>query len=275
MKQEALGIISGKVESLLLPAAADQLLPGVYWGHIDEVFSPAYWAVQAWLDADIQRYCVYRLGTTLQEEVCACRMGGYGIPSEVGLAAYQAIRKEGILSEEHPTEESIRAILGSPLNVGERKVRYRFAAQKAKYLAKALHALSRETPSADCHKQFRNWLKENLPGVGLKTASWITRNYLDSDEVAILDIHILRAGRYVGLYGVDDCVEKGYLCMEDRFLKFARALQVRPAILDTLMWRQMKESGYLLQSSAATQPPSCQLPLFSFPATSLSLHPST
>lgn len=268
MGQETLGLISGEIKSLMLPAATEQLLPGVNWGHTDELFSPAYWAVQAWLDSGVKQYAAYRLGNTLKEEVAACLLGGYGIPAEVGLAAYEAIRKEGLLSVSSPSESAIFKVLSSPLTVGGRLVRYRFSAQKAKFLSSALNLLAYETPENLMDKSFRNWLKNRLPGVGWKTASWITRNFLDSDEVAILDIHILRAGRYVGLYGPGDSVEKSYEHMEDKFLDFARALRVRPAVLDTLMWRQMKETGHLLQSASRlvtsqTQP--CQLPLFAPP----------
>jgi thermostable 8-oxoguanine DNA glycosylase len=250
MAQEALGLISGKVRSLLLPAATEQLVSNVCWGHVDELFTPAYWAVQAWLDSETRKYSAFRLGNTLKEEVCACLLGGYGIPAEVGLAAYEAIKNEDLLSEVCPSETSIRSVLSLPLEVGGRLIRYRFAAQKASYLAEALRILSQNQLDVGCHRHFRNWLKENLPGVGWKTASWITRNFLDSDEVAILDIHILRAGRYVGLYDPGDSVDKCYLEMEERFLEFARALQIRPAVLDTLIWSQMKESGHLLQNAS-------------------------
>ncbi|MDZ3993341.1 hypothetical protein PspTeo4_24872 [Pseudomonas sp. Teo4] len=44
-------------------------------------------------------------------------------------------------------------------------------------------------------RALRDWLLE-LPGIGYKTASWVARNWLDADDVAILDIHILRAGAW-------------------------------------------------------------------------------
>jgi endonuclease III len=40
----------------------------------------------------------------------------------------------------------------------------------------------------------------SLPGIGPKTASWIARNWLDADDVAILDIHIMRVGQVIGLF---------------------------------------------------------------------------
>lgn len=90
----------------------------------------------------------------------------------------------------------------------------------------------------------RNQLLE-IGGVGYKTASWVVRNILDSDDVAILDIHLIRAGRLCGLYSRKDNVQHDYLSMEQRFLSFSHALQLRPAVLDCLIWDEMRAAGPL------------------------------
>lgn len=89
-------------------------------------------------------------------------------------------------------------------------------------------------------RQFRDDLME-IPGIGPKTASWIARNWLGSDEVAILDIHIIRAGVLIGLFDSRQSVPRDYKAMEERFLTFARALDVRPSLLDAVMWREMRK----------------------------------
>ena len=66
------------------------------------------------------------------------------------------------------------------------------------------------------------------------------RNWLDSDAVAILDIHVVRAGRFCRLFNEQDRVERSYRPMERRFLEFARALGVRASLLDILIWDQMR-----------------------------------
>ena len=43
----------------------------------------------------------------------------------------------------------------------------------------------------------RDWLLA-IPGIGPKTASWIVRNRTGSSAVAIIDVHILRAGTSAG-----------------------------------------------------------------------------
>jgi N-glycosylase/DNA lyase len=242
MAQVALGIIDGEVKELSLPDPSEKVMDGVVWGEFDVFFTPAFWAVQAWLDSGNQRYSFYKLGTSLQEEVAACLLGGHGIPSEVGLAAYRTLRDKGLLTKESLTLEDLTTALREPLTVGDRQVHYRFWKQKSKYLWESLKVISNGTPPDD-HRAFRSWLINNLPGVGPKTASWITRNWLSSDEVAIIDIHIQRAGICAGFFEESFSVNKNYSLMEERFLNFAHALGIRPAVLDTLIWRQMKDFG--------------------------------
>lgn len=241
MAQVALGMFVDGVKELELPDPWENVMDGVTWGEFDTFFTPAFWVVQAWLDGNTKRYSTYRLGTTLREEVAACLLGGHGIPSEVGLAAYKAVRDKGLLSKDGLTLEELTATLKEPLEVGHKRVRYRFWRQKSKYLWESLQAISQNELPGD-HRAFRDWLISKLPGVGPKTASWITRNWLSSDEVAIIDIHIQRAGLQAGFFDKKLSVEKNYSEMEECFLRFAHAVGVRPAVLDTLIWRQMKDS---------------------------------
>ncbi len=261
--QSILGIINEKVETLNLPAASTEVFPGIKWGRFDDLFSPAYWATQAWLDTGTKKYSNYRLGRTLEEEITACLLGGYGIPSEVGMAAFQNIKDKGLISKYPSKEDEISQQLRAPVLVKGKSTYYRFYNQKAKFLSSALNILHQENPASHCHVAFRNWLKEHLPGIGWKTASWVTRNFLDSDHVAILDIHICRAGQLIGLYDKNDSVEKDYLSMEKKFINFANAIGVRPAILDTLIWRQMKDTGHLAYpTKTPAKKSTSQLPLF-------------
>lgn len=241
MGQVALGIFAGEVKELFLPSPTEKLMDGVAWGKFDVLFTPAFWAMQAWLDSETKRYSCFKLGTSLKEEVAACLLGGHGIPSEVGLAAYRRIRDTGLLAGTTPNLAEITSALRMPLEVAKRQVHYRFWRQKSQYLYDCLKTISHGIPPYDDHRTFRNWLAQNLPGVGPKTASWITRNWLSSNDVAIIDIHIQRAGLHAGFFQKDLSVEKNYYEMEKLFLRFASALGVPPATLDTMIWRQMKE----------------------------------
>jgi thermostable 8-oxoguanine DNA glycosylase len=247
---------------LSLPDPEVELLPGVRWDSHEYVFTPAFWAAHAWqcsLAGQLPQR--HRLGSTLREEVAACLLGGYGIPAEVGLAAYALLRDSGML-ERRPTEAELRAALTEPLWVHGRSVHYRFAHQKAAYLSCALDVLddgSSLEPLTDV--ELRDWFTD-LPGIGLKTASWITRNLRDSDSVAIIDVHVFRAGRLAGIFPASASIARDYGELEQRFLNFASALAVPASRLDALIWDFMRRVGPLAVSSAREAREAVTLDLF-------------
>ena len=94
-----------------------------------------------------------------------------------------------------------------------------------------------------------------LPGIGAKTASWIVRNHRGSDAVAIIDIHILRAGRHIGVFPVSWQPQRHYTQLECAFLKFAEALGVRASLLDALIWDYMRRISPIRSPSPVTKSP--------------------
>jgi thermostable 8-oxoguanine DNA glycosylase len=229
--------VPGGVAILELPAPDDEALQGVSWGRFDVLFTPAFWAGRAWLSRLDGERRIHRLGRTLREEIVACLLGGFGIPAEVGLAAFTRIRDRGLLDGE-PTAALLRTTLREPLRIGERLVRYRFASQKATYLAQVLRQIDGLAAPLD-DVEFRDALAD-LPGIGLKTASWITRNARDSDAIAILDVHVCRACIVAGVFPPGARVAGAYRRLEERYLAFASAIDVRPSLLDSLMWENMR-----------------------------------
>lgn len=229
------------VRSRKLPPVASDVMPGVKWGAFDELYTPAFWAGRAWQFETDNFLDRYRLGPTLAHEVAACVLGGYGIPAEVGLAAYQRLRDAGILDRTTDADELAR-LLTSPLVVRGRHVRYRFAQRKALHLADALDRIARADVDQLDDRALRTFLV-TLPGIGPKTASWITRNWRGSDAVAILDIHICRACVLAKVFPVSADPARQYFDLENRFLAFAIAIGVRASILDNLMWQTMRGLG--------------------------------
>lgn len=224
-----------------LPKADAEVIPGVPWGEIETFPTPAYWAYQVYARRLSGDRINYKLGTTLKEEVGACLLGGHGIPANVGIAAFHHVRERGAFNDQPPSEESLREWLKEPLAINDRQVRYRFAKQKARYLCAALHKLSVERPPLSSGKTLRDWLLD-IPGIGYKTASWVARNWLDADDVAILDIHILRAGILGKFFARNLTVERHYLELEEQFISFSKGLGVRASELDALMWLEMMSS---------------------------------
>lgn len=246
MAQEIVALIGSTTYKVNIPDPNVELFDGVYWGETCTLFTPAYWKALACIEKENKIRRNHRMGQTLSEEIAACLLGGYGIPSEVGLAAYNRVKDWGLLSR-CPSAKECYMALAEPLKLKNKTVRYRFAKQKADYLHLALMRLAETEPPLSDDLLFRSWLL-NFEGIGYKTASWITRNWLDSACVAIIDIHIHRAGILAGFYNQKDSPAKNYLSMEERFIKFARALDIKPSDLDASIWWQMKQAnGLVLQ----------------------------
>ena len=241
MKQRMDALVDDRHYVLEVPGPEEEVIAGVKWGRFDHFFTPAYWFSQVWYQRSSSSSVVYRLGDTLAEEVAACLLGGHGLSAEVGLAAFDRLKSRGFLVKACAQEE-ICAALMEPLVIRGRPVRYRFPKQRSQFVAEALNRLGREAAPLSDDMAFRDWLL-TFTGIGPKTASWITRNFLDSDNVAILDIHIFRAGLLAGLFRPNQTVEKHYSLLENRLLDFSQALGVRLSVLDTLMWCQMREMG--------------------------------
>lgn len=237
----------GRIHTVLLPAPTALIWPGVRWGRFDTPFTPAFWRAQVWFEEismaapGTYRPATFALGRTLAEELAACLLGGYGLPAEVGLAAYARVRDAGLLQAQSISARRLQRVLELPLEVNGRVVRYRFPAQRSRYLAAALTMLACSSAPREQARDLRDWLLQ-LPGIGYKTASWITRNHLGSDEVAIIDVHIHRAGLQLGIFSPHQRVACDYLEMEQRFLAFSRALGVSAAMLDAVMWREMRST---------------------------------
>lgn len=236
--QVMLDLTAEGVRHRTFPSATTEVMPGVRWGAFDQLYTPAFWAGRAWQFEAEQMLHNYRLGPTLAHEVVACILGGYGIPAEVGLAAYRRLQQHGI-PERVPSAHDVWMLLREPLPVLGRLVRYRFAAKKAEHVAAAL-AIIKDVDAEKCNdRELRDFLI-SVPGVGPKTASWITRNWRDSDAVAILDVHICRACVLAHVFETDANPSRDYFSLESRFLKFATAIGVKPSILDNLIWQTMR-----------------------------------
>lgn len=251
--QRACVILGATYVQILLPAPDAEVVPGVTWGPVDAFPTPAYWTYQV-LARRIQGTPVnYRLGSTLIEEVGACLLGGHGIPARIGLVAFEHLRLKGAFDGGVYDESDLMTWLSEPMLVDGRPVRYRFAAQKARYLAAALRALSAKTAPTSSGRALRDWLMR-LPGIGPKTASWVARNWLDADDVAILDVHLLRAGVLGGFLDPSLTVERHYLELEVQFLGFSHGLGVRASELDSVIWMEMMSSRKTVENSLMLLP---------------------
>jgi len=229
-----------------LPNEHDELLPGLKWGDCSQLYTPAFWKMQYISHKQFDdTNTIYKLGKTILEEIVVCLLGGFGMPSELGLAAFERLKENNLIRPKVAFDHIYQALYEPFIFEGGRSVRYRFYNQKAKYLSELLNREDLEKIPLDNDILFRKWLL-TVDGIGLKTASWITRNWLNSDNVAILDIHILRAGVLAGFYENNiENLDKHYLSLEKKYLEFCNALDVSSSIMDAIIWEFMKKNNKL------------------------------
>jgi N-glycosylase/DNA lyase len=237
--QTAFAMVSGHLASWTLPAPDEEVMPGVPWGAVSDVLSPAYWTALA-RTSPAAAHGFVCLDGNLAAEVGFCLLGGHGVTAEVALAAYERLAGEGVFEAKPPPDaERILEALQRPLNVEGRQIRYRFPRQRSTRIAQALVQLQAQPMRSHDPRLFRADLMQ-IPGIGPKTASWIVRNHTGSDAVAILDIHIVRACQVMRVFGRDVRLPRDYERLEDLFLTFARRIGVDAAVLDAIMWSQMR-----------------------------------
>lgn len=235
-------LMQGELRWLALPRPDQpQALPyRPYWtGHAWQMGTAAYWESVA---AEMHPIDSHRLGNTFAEEVGACLLGGHGMPFWLAQAAYEHLRDAGVFGlDENLTVEEIEKLLRAPLSAGGSTRRYRFPRQRAIRLADALAAIrSTDLPRSD--KALRDWLL-TISGIGPKTASWIVRNHRASNDVAIVDIHVVRAGIVAGLFNPQWRLPRDYDLYETAFLGWAQHADLPASNLDACIWGVLAHDG--------------------------------
>lgn len=216
-----------------------RLISDIDWEEAGRRFTKSYWEVQYYLDDTCHED--YRLGSNLREEVVACLLGGYGLKAELGLLVFHRIKNMRLIRS-GVSLEAIEDAIGAPFRWNGKEVHYRFSRQKAKYIFLFLQRDDIDDLETLCGSCLRNRLM-TIKGIGPKTASWIARNYGNCEDVAIVDIHIYRAGRLAGFVNPKWDMQKDYYKIEESFLDFCHSIHALPSKMDSIMWSQMKESN--------------------------------
>ena len=231
------------------PIDRDVELVGLGWRRQFHWYEPTRLGSAAfWIDQTRQRPRpeTYQVGATLHEEVALCLLGGYGVTEAMALGAFRAIRAEGLLElRGDPDQSQIEAVLRQPYRARGHAglVHYRFPNQRAERLASAARFLATQSPPPDAPaRQLRDWLTQ-LPGVGPKTASWIVRNTTRSEDVAIIDIHVRRAGVMAGVFDPSWTLPRDYATFEQAFCSWAQLGRVPTADLDACIWSSLATLG--------------------------------
>ncbi|MCK4352924.1 N-glycosylase/DNA lyase [candidate division WOR-3 bacterium] len=128
----------------------------------------------------------------------------------------------------------------------------RFKYKKAEYIVKARKRFSKVSIKSKI-KQFndaqdaREWLAQNVKGIGYKEASHFLRNIGFGENIAILDRHILKNLRLLGIIeeSPNSFSRKRYFEIEKKIREFASKINIPMNYLDLVLW--YKETGEIFK----------------------------
>jgi N-glycosylase/DNA lyase len=151
-----------------------------------------------------------------------------------------AVHADRVVAQLRITGFHIQEIDPAPfLRVKENYIRFHHT--KARYLVLLksqfpiiADKLSKPVPASE----LRDWLDENVLGLGLKEASHFLRNIGKNDGLTILDRHILRTLKRLKVIREipDSLSRKKYLHIEEQFIKFSTRVGIPVDELDLLFW---------------------------------------
>jgi N-glycosylase/DNA lyase len=174
---------------------------------------------------------------------------------EVALGFAEEIKKQKLLTNNlsismEELTQKIQTILSSAIEIEGSLIRYRFPNAKAKYIAydlmylqkigglKSLLAQTEETTS------LRAFFVKEIKGIGPKQSSHFLRNVGYTNEVAVLDVHILR---YMHIQGIiEDTYMKAigtlkqYEKIESLLMDFLRYMKYPIGLIDQAIWIVMR-----------------------------------
>lgn len=128
------------------------------------------------------------------------------------------------------------------------KLGHRFPEARAKYIVEArrwVDSLRSILKSFQVETELRQWLAENVKGLGYKESSHFLRN-IGYEDLAILDFHILDLlVKYKLIERPRTLTKKQYLEIEELLRRIARRLDMSLAEMDLYLWYM--ETGKVLK----------------------------
>ncbi|MEM3635002.1 MAG: N-glycosylase/DNA lyase [Candidatus Nanoarchaeia archaeon] len=175
-------------------------------------------------------------------ELCFCVLTPQS-KAEKAMEAMCELEQSGILF--NGTEEQITSLLKG----------VRFPRNKARYIVENRKFFTEENKLKIKEKieqfddvfKLREWLVKNVKGLGMKEASHFLRNIGMSEDLAILDRHILKNLRNLNVINEipKTLTKKRYLEIEEKMRRFSKSLGISIAELDLILWS--KETGKVLK----------------------------
>ena len=186
----------------------------------------------------------------LWRELITCILGSQ-VPNWMGVAAARQLDEQGLVVPCGNFDvERIASALRAPIESPHGPRRYRFPNSKARHIVAAHRAVCqqygdlRSLVSDSSPDECRRRLVESVPGVGLKQASLFLRNVGISSGFAILDTHVVRYMREVGLVGIlpRSITPEMYYVLESVLSRYADQLGRPVGHVDRAIWAVMSTS---------------------------------
>lgn len=184
------------------------------------------------------------------EEFAAVPASGYFYELVYCLLTPQssAVNAGRVVEDLKYAEETGKTI--EPVQILANRTHYiRFHNTKAKRIAEARRLfpeITRELSNGSSSRELREWLVQNVKGLGWKEASHFLRN-IGHRDLAILDRHILKNLKTHGVLRRPPkaLTKRHYLGIERRFKRFADDVGISMDELDLLFWSS--ETGVILK----------------------------
>ncbi len=147
-------------------------------------------------------------------------------------------------------------LLNASINIIKKHLKYvRFHNKKAEYIFKAREMFFNNhkfeikpfLKKFDSVFESREWLVKNIKGIGYKEASHFLRNIGLYENIAILDRHILKNLKQLGVIGEipEKLGKTKYLQIEKKMSNFAEKIGIPLHHLDLILW--YKETGEIFK----------------------------
>ncbi len=160
-------------------------------------------------------------------ELCFCILTANS-SAKLGLTIQNEIGPAGFLTLSQDTLELKLSALG-----------HRFSRRRAEFIvvARKHRSIKDIVGRFQDERQAREWLVENILGIGCKEASHFLRN-VGFDGIAILDRHVLRTMYEAQLIGETpkSLTKKRYFEIEHVLNRFADKMEMSPSKLDLYLW---------------------------------------
>jgi N-glycosylase/DNA lyase len=187
---------------------------------------------------------IWKTGT--REEIFAELVFCILTPQSRGISCWAAVEnmmKKGVL------------LAGDASQIVKELNKVRFLYKKSEYIIEARKKFLDDSKVSiksiinrinDGHEA-RKWLVQNVKGLGYKEASHFLRNIGFQQNLAILDRHIVKNLKFIGvLKEIPGSISRRrYLDIEKRMMEFSEAVQIPMGHLDLVMW--YKETGEIFK----------------------------